>query len=217
MWIGVDHREEGKRIWYGKQLFPDLKVCQFDIADVIVENKGKTLAIEIKTMKDLRDSTFDGRLTEQPIKMLEKFDYRAVFIIGGYQEYITETDDTTLTEEMYNGKIASLGLKYQVMPVTVDDEKHLWRMIRSWAYRLEIAGDPVQKPVVLPPKTDDIHARMLAVIPNLGVDKAMAILDKFYFWDLPLVEEKELLEIKGIGKVFAKRIKEICKYNLGDE
>ena len=176
------------------------------VGDVLVEFNGKYLCIERKTMKDFRDSTFDGRLAEQPVNMAKEYDYRVVFIVGTYEEYYIETEDETFTEEMYNGKIASLGLKYTVPPVTVNSDKHFWRMVRSWAYRLEIAGEPLVTPTILPPKSRDPHVMMLRCIDGIGEDTAIRILEMFEWDELKEATVDDLMMVKGIGKAYAERI-----------
>lgn len=205
--VWIDNREERRVIRLGKKEFPDAKVTQLPVGDVVIEKDGKYICIEHKEGNDYNASIKDNRLTLQPINMAQKFDYNFVFIEGGYTDIIQQSDYNNMTEEMYNGKIASLALKYCVPPITVDNTNHFWRMVKAFSKRLEEAGEPLTKPILLPNKHDNLETRMLMCLEGLGEERATGILKKFNFWQLPELETEELITVPGIGVKFAEKIK----------
>ena len=207
----VDNREDPQFIQKGKKIFPNLMVTQLNTGDVIIEDNGKYVCIEHKEGADFEASIKDKRLSVQPINMVQNFDYSFVFIEGGYLDIIQQNEYSNLMEESYNGKIASLAMKYITPPITMDDSNHFWRMAKVFGKRLEVAGQPLEKPIILPNKQDILEVRMLMCIPGMGKEKASAILNKFDFWSLPEVQVDELMEVKGIGQSYANKIKENCK------
>ena len=203
----VDNREDPRFIQKGKKIFPNLMVTQLNTGDVIIEDNGKYVCIEHKEGADFEASIKDKRLSVQPINMVQNFDYSFVFIEGGYLDIIQQNEYSNLMEESYNGKIASLAMKYITPPITVDDSNHFWRMAKVFGKRLEVAGEPLTKPIILPNKNNTLEMRMMMCFKGMGEKKASEILKKFDFWSLPEVTTEELMSIKGIGEIYANKIK----------
>lgn len=207
MRIWADNREDTKTLKKGKKVFPNMKITQLPVGDVVIENGGKYLCVEHKEGNDFNASIKDQRLTSQPIGMLDKFDYNFVFVEGTYSDMIQQCDFSSLTEQMYNGKISSLALKYVVPPITVDNTGHFWRMLESFAKKLKYAGEPLTKPIILPNKHDNLETRMMMCFKGLAVERASSILKKFDFWELPNISEDDLMTVPGIGEKYANSIK----------
>jgi len=211
MRIWADNREDNRFLKKGKKIFPNMMITTLERGDFIIENNGKYLCCEHKRGDDFNASIKDKRLQAQPINMIEGFDYNFVFVEGGYQDIIQNYELPFFTEKMYNGKIASLAMKYVVPPITVDDGNHFWNMLKSFSERLAVAGEPLTKPIILPNKHDKLETRMLMCIHNMGESRATKILEKFDFWSLPEVSKEELMEIKGIGEKYAEIINNSCR------
>jgi len=211
MRIWIDNREDNRFIRIGKEHYPNAMIAQLPKGDIVVENKGKWMCIEHKGIEDFRASTIDKRLSSQPIKMTESFDYNFVFVVGSYEDMDIAFGGEGFTEKHYNGKIASLALKYVVPPITVVNDAHCWRMIDSFIERLKEAGKPLVKPIIMENVDDNVYVRMLSQIENLGPTRARLILDEIPFWELPFTTKEELMEIKGIGEKFAETIVKVSR------
>ena len=80
-------------------------------------------------------------------------------------------------------------------------------MAKVFGKRLEVAGEPLTKPIILPNKNNTLEMRMMMCFQGMGEKKAVEILKKFDFWSLPEVTTEELMSIKGIGEIYANKIK----------
>lgn len=204
--LRVDTREQDDVIMVGKEMFPDLKVEMLDVGDVVYENGGKSFCVERKCIFDFVDSTRDGRLVSQPMKMIENYDYNYIVIVGSFMTLSIDERYANFTQKQYLGKVASLNMKYRMPTITVEDDFQFWELIGRFIAKLPEAGKPLVKPTIVNPNSDDTHVSMLCCIPGVGESKARLILDEFEFWDLPEVSKEELMEIKGIGNGFAEKI-----------
>lgn len=198
----LDNREPLSIQRTGKEFFPDLKIVTLPVGDVVAGN----ILVERKEVADFASSITDGRYRNQSCNMVEKANQGAhcyEIIQGNFKEY-EASGYCSISRKAFRGAIASLCERHKIQVLQVDDEVDFWIQIDRL---IEKYNDerPVQRVDVIP-NGSTIQEKMLKCVPGISDVHAKAILEVFTLQELIEIDEKELLEVGGIGPKRAKSI-----------
>ncbi|MFX1298470.1 MAG: DEAD/DEAH box helicase [Promethearchaeota archaeon] len=211
--ITVDHRESSSSIV--KELISSgfkIKLAQLPVADYLI---GSRILIERKTCEDFSKSIIDGRLFKE-IKELKQNSTHPLLLIEGEDLYTA----STLKSESIRGAYLSIILDFKIPIILTKNGKESAIFFKTIAKR-ERKQEEGKKNVRTrieksPQKTSEIQEFIVAGIPGIDTIRAKNLLYKLETVEAIFsAEEKELVEVEGIGKKLANRINKILrvKYN----
>jgi ERCC4-type nuclease len=207
--IFVDNRESSKFYRLGYKLYPKYSYhyVKLNTFDVIIGNEGQ-IGIEIKRKGDLPSSLVDKRYKNQLKKMAEFREQHGThcyyMIQGTYLDLIKTERYPWLTKKIYYGILASISENADMKIIPVDNDEMIWTAIDRLIYKYN--NKTPLKHVDVIPNGSTIQEKMLKCIPGISDVHAKAILEVFTLNDLIEIDEKELLEVGGIGPKRASSI-----------
>ncbi len=187
-----------------------LETSKLDLGDYSV---SKDLLVERKTVSDFVNSLVDGRLFEQAISMRNLYRHPVIIVEG--EDFTTERN---VSEESLYGAIAALiGMSIAVLRTRSPEETA--KVIKALAKREQLEK---RKGISLKRRPSSSEAEelinVLTSIRGVGVEIAKAILRRLGSLEKVFtVDEKELLEIEGVGKVLARRIRELATRKYSED
>ncbi len=178
--------------------------------DVSISHNDKTIGIEIKREADFTNSLHSGRLSNQIVNMAELFDM-SFLIVENWHPFLGDNDDEyTLADKVRKHELTIRTLNRRLITYETKNQNETIDLIS------EIIGDLTsgklfrvkRKAVCIEIDTPSIV--MLASLPNVGIERATAILNRFL---TPLnafskIDEWETLKI-GLTADRIDKIKEI--------
>jgi Fanconi anemia group M protein len=197
--IIYDYREKGLIVNLLNERFKARRE-KLDVGDFIISEE---IGIERKTASDFEQSVIDGRLFQQAEKLKEHFEKPLIVIIGN--------DFKRLSKNALKGALISLIVDYSVPIVFLNDDLELAEFISTVVER---EGKPPNlKKINFRKKGDDFKEQQLNVVeslPGVGPALARSLIERFKtIKNLFEADEKGLREVEGIGKVKAKKIKDL--------
>lgn len=184
--------------------------------DVFWRARGEWWGVQRKEIKDFIASIQDGRLARE-VAMMKPLPI-AVVVIEGRIKWSTDgvlmvgNWSTSVTRAQYEGMIMSLMSK-QVHVVHTQDTRDTARWTRQfaqWSTKARHASLD-RRPGPVSPwghiSDEDWAVHFLQGIDGLGSEKARAVVK--HFGKVPIaweVTEQELMAVKGIGKVLARKM-----------
>jgi len=208
--ILVDYRERNcSVIDQLKDLGVLVKPIDLKVGDYIASER---VAIERKSCEDFINSIIDGRIFKQAEELKENFSKPILLIEGNYfQERINEN--------AVKSAIASIVLDFEIPIIMTKTEEETAKTIFWLAKREQtIAKRGVGISGRKKPKTlKQLQEHLISGLPGISTVLSKRILQDFRtiknFVD---ANESELLKVKGVGKVLAKRIHEILNEEYGE-
>ena len=193
--------------------------------DVLISSRHHKLGIQRKVFPDdLIASIGDGRLSDQLTKMAS-LDRACVILIG----YPAWTRDGELVHKSYGGRqwsfdtiwgtVASIGLEAGVATMWVRDEGEfidLIGVLDKWNRKekhstTRTRSRPKAKGWGMSEEIRQAH--FLQGLPDVGPELAERVIAHFgripMRWD---VSEKEMMEVKGVGKVTVEKMKGMVSF-----
>ena len=158
------------------------------------------ICIERKEMRDFMSSMRDGRLLIQVQNMMDNYPHNYLIISGRF----SKRDKYKIKN--YLGMLVSISVRTPVKILHVKDDYELIYVVKKIIEK-STDGKDFHRTVMRKAHAESPQLTMLCSIPGVGKKAAKLILDKFdSIGQLSQVSEKEITEIKGVGKVTAKKI-----------
>jgi ERCC4-related helicase len=207
--IIVDHREYRSNVvknlsYKGISIEPQ----QLDIGDYILSSR---IGVERKEVDDFLNSLIDGKLFKQ-LTLLRDAYSRPLLILEGDNLFAKRN----INHNAIYGALASITVDYGISILTTKDPSETADLLNVIAKREQ---KEEKKPVAIRGKKNQMSLRerqqfIIEGLPNVSSVIAKRLLNHFgSIKDIANAEEKELLEIKGIGKNIANDIIKLLKTN----
>ncbi|MBW9222942.1 DEAD/DEAH box helicase [Methanothermococcus sp. SCGC AD-155-K20] len=196
--IIVDHREK----IIGRYLYNrvELEFKNLDIGDYILSDR---VVVERKTSEDFEDSIIDKRLFRQ-LRELKKYE-RPILIIEG-DKYIR------LSEKVIKGAIISIILDYNIPVMFSNNIEETVDILLKLSEREQLQKKRTVE-IRTGKKPMSLRERQRFIVesfPDIGPITAENLLIKFNtVKNIVNAPEEKLMEVEGIGKITAKKIKEV--------
>lgn len=171
--------------------------------DYIVNDE---IVIERKTTLDFVQSIIDGRLFKQIAWMKRLFDFAAVIIEG--KDLYTSMD---IHPHAVKGALISLALAWQIPVLFSDDKEDTALLLWLLGSQNETMGHEFShRPGRRPKKIRKRQLYVLQGLPQVGPVLATQLLNRFGTVEKVIAApEEELMQIPRLGKVKARRIREL--------
>ncbi len=212
--IVVDHRESSSSLV--KELVSsgfNIKLAQLPVADYRI---GPRVLVERKTTQDFSKSIIDGRLLKE-IKELKQNCTHPLVLIEGQDLYSA----SALNSEAIRGAFISIMLDFKIPIVIAKDGKETAKFFKTIARReMEKLKGKKIIPTRLektPQKRSEVQQFVVAGLPGVDTVRAKNLLKKLKtLEDIFTAEEEELLNVEGIGKKLAERIRKLITAKYRD-
>jgi len=211
--IVVDQRESSSSLI--KELVSagyKIKSAQLPVADYRL---GSRVLVERKTTQDFSKSIIDGRLFKE-VSELKKNSTHPLLLIEGEDLYTT----SSLKPEAIRGACISIMLDFNIPIIFAKNGKEAAKFFKTIARReMEKANGKKVIPTRIektPQQQSEIQEFVIAGLPGVNTIRAKNLLRKLKTLEnIFTAEEEELLEVEGIGKKLAERIRKLilAKYN----
>jgi len=211
--IIVDERERGSQVVVElSNLGASLQFDTIEVGDYIL---SEDIAVERKTSKDFASSIVDGRLFEQA-KQLKDTYFNPVLLLEG-SDLLTESG---LHPNALRGALISIMFDYGIpilqVPTPQEAAMYLFRIAQR--EQVERKKFPRVRETKKPSSIRESQLYLLSGLPNVEKTTAEKMLKKF---GSPLKvfnkSAAELMEVEGIGKVKANKIREILTKETEEE
>jgi len=184
----------------------DIKLDEqtLEVGDFVLSEE---VCVERKTVKDFVESIIDGRLFSQVLNLKQQYS-RPIIIIEKRKE-----DVERITLNSFYGALASLVSDFNIPVIITETSSETVFLLYSIAKReqLEKKRSIKIREGIKPVNMREIQRYILAGVPGISVILAERLLEKFgTLQRIFNANEKELMEVKGIGEVIAKRIRDIA-------
>lgn len=211
--LEIDHRElsPGKEnILASYADYFDIRFTHLPVGDYVINNN---IIIERKTLTDFVASIKEGRIFRQAYSIagLKK---HAVFILEGRSYTLA---DSNMKREAIMGVLIHLSVVLGIPVIRSIDLNETLYLIKSIARQTNNKSD-INKVYTLPKKskrsgvTNKQKIKLLQMIPGLGTEKSVALLEKFgSIKKIALAKPSKLTEVKGIGKKLAENISAVLQ------
>lgn len=220
----IDSREKSEVKKLGLKKFKnDSRIETLLTGDVLVNG----CCIERKRIDDLISSVIDKRLKKQLFKMAA-YEF-AVIIIEGELEYLRNSDPRyrKYDQKWLDGLCFSIMLNYGIFVYQVKTNTKFWGAVERCKFKSEHKKH-IENSKIYTPKISAINKKrpdlsmLCASIEGISETKGLLILEKYTPYELYHVSVEQLLEIKGVGPVMARRIKTEFKtplpnHGIGDK
>lgn len=202
--ITVDVREQNGRVVMelARQGFT-IRTETLSSGDYVI---SEDMAVERKSTHDFLESLMDGRLFSQA-KVLSRDYPNPIMIIEGGSLH----GKRNINEKAIYGALASLVSDFRITVFRAEDEKETAGILMALSKRRTKgkANSSVRKDKQSM-STGDTKRYVLEGLPNISATMAERLLEHFgSVRKVFLADEKELMEVKGIGPSTAKKITEI--------
>lgn len=222
MKLEIDIREKTSRKESAYQFFInkdyDVSVRQLAVGDYVFDKK---IAFEWKTASDMIQSIMDGRVFKQA-KRMRQYPYSYIIVVGNVFEEIKarysdwenphyaryrKKGQKTFSVNNYIGGLASLYEQDKV--IHVENEHQAFTLMYYMSQNI-LKKDKQAKAVDTPVcKMTDAVSTFLCCIDGVSVKTALLIKNHLKIetlQDLLNISYKDLIGIKGVGKVTAEKV-----------
>jgi len=193
---------------YLEDLSAVVKVLPLKVGDFICSER---VCVERKTGNDFISSIVDGRLFQQAEELRDNFTKPIILVEGDYYA-------GGMNENAIKAALASVVLDYEIPVIMTKDEEETARTIFWLAKREQIISNVEVgiKGEKKPKQLKDLQEHVISGLPKVSVVLSKRILKKFKtIRNFANANEKELIEVDGIGKVLAKRLHELLNKEYG--
>ncbi len=187
---------------YLKDLGAVVKVLPLKVGDFICSER---VCVERKTGNDFISSIVDGRLFQQAEELRDNFSKPVMIVEGDYCI-------GGMNENAIKAALSSIILNYEIPVIMTKDEKDTAKTIFWLAKREQIISNVGVgiKGEKKPKKLEDLQEHVISGLPGVSVIISKRILKKFNtIRNFVNANEKQMIEVDGIGKVLAKRLHEL--------
>ncbi len=204
--VTIDVREQNSKV-VRELARNDIKIntSRLSVGDYIISEET---AVERKSVDDFLESLMDGRLFDQAKKISQNYQHPVVILEGtGLHER------RNISEKAIYGALASLAVDFNIPVITSKDEEETASLLKSMLMRKERKKGSYSLRKDKTTFSDrDTKKFILEGLPNVSGTLADRLLE--HFGSVRAVfeaSEKELKEVKGIGKSTAEKILEIIE------
>ena len=204
--IEVDHREKNSLVVSELiKLGFEISWAQLPVADYIVNG----VAIERKTISDLKSSVIDKRIISQLLE-LKQYERKFLLVEGILKE---DLYNSGMHENAFRGFLLSVALDFEVPIIFTYDEKDTAKYISVLARKKEKGLQGIRASKILLSKEEQIQF-ILEGFPNVGAVKAKKLIEKFgSLFNIFNASVEELAEVLGKR---AGEFKELVDYRKLD-
>jgi len=207
--IIVDHREYRSNVvrnltYKGASVEPS----QLDVGDYILSSR---IGVERKKVDDFLESLIDGKLFKQIAQLRDAYS-RPVLILEG-EDLLTKRN---INHNAIFGSLASITVDFGIPILNTKDSSETADLLKIIAQReqkedkksIAIRGDKIQM------SNRERQQFIIEGLPNVSAVIAKRLLSHFgSIKGISNASEKELLEVKGVGKNIARDITNIINAN----
>jgi len=188
--IEVDHREKNSLVVSELvKLGFEISWAQLPVADYIVNG----VAIERKTISDLKSSVIDKRIISQLLE-LKQYERKFLLVEGILKE---DLYNSGMHENAFRGFLLSVALDFEVPIIFTYDEKDTAKYISVLARKKEKGLQGIRASKILLSKEEQIQF-ILEGFPNVGAVKAKKLIEKFgSLFNIFNASVEELAEVLG--------------------
>jgi Fanconi anemia group M protein len=193
---------------YLEDLGAVVKVLPLKVGDFICSER---VCVERKTGNDFISSIVDGRLFQQAEELRDNFTKPIILVEGDYYA-------GGMNENAIKSALASIILNYEIPIIMTKNEEETARTIFWLAKREQIISNVGVgiKGEKKPKKLKDLQEHVVSGLPGVSVVLSERILKKFKtIKNFANANEKEFIEVEGIGKVLAKRLHDLLNKEYG--
>ena len=201
--IIFDSRESKSLVISGLMQKAELEERVLETGDFLLSDR---VVCERKTVQDFAKSISDGRLFEQVCRMKNEFPV-ALLIIEGSGIY-----SSNLKPQAIRGAIASIAVDFGIPIIWTRSPSETAEMLYSIAHREQISsGRDVRVRCGKKPKTvRHMQKYLVSSLPGIDYCRADSLLKHFKCPEfLFTASEKELRQVKGIGRELARKMREV--------
>lgn len=180
-----------------------------DIGDFIL---SEDVCVERKTFKDFVDSIIDGRLFSQLIQMKQRYIRPILLLENGSQS-------DRIAQNAFFGALASVVTDFGLPLVTTQSTEESALLLYTIAKREQTEKKKSvkiregEKPINI----REVQKYVLAGIPSVSSVLASRLLEKFgTLQKIFNSSEEDLMQVKGIGEVIARKIREVVTTNYNE-
>lgn len=186
----------------------ELKTMKLDVADYVVSDD---MAVERKTIADFNASLIDGKrnLFSQLLDLSKTYK-KPVLIIEGDENLASGQ----MHENSIRGALLSIEIDFGVSIFYTKNEDETALLLKMMAKKEQTGGKKMVNPHGKKPAktTHEQQEYILSSISGVGPNAAQLLLYEFgSLNNIFNATEEELCRVKGIGKVTAKRIREVVE------
>ncbi|MBU0466415.1 MAG: hypothetical protein KJ718_04980 [Nanoarchaeota archaeon] len=189
--ITIDHREKNSLIpTFLEEKGFQIEWKQLPVADYIIKN----IAIERKTISDLKSSIVNKRIIQQLLE-LKQYPKHFLLVEGILDEDLYSSSG--LHENALRGFLLSVALDYQVPIIFTHNEEDTAKYISVLAKKTDKPKSSIRASKLFKSREEQLQF-ILEGFPNLGSVKAKALIKKFKSLNnIFNASESELEEILG--------------------
>ena len=203
--ILCDHREKDNAVVKALiDMNNPVRLVQLQSADYVV---GSSVGVELKKVDDFVNSLLDGRLLAQVQELCEQFEKPIVIVEGEEDIYSVRR----VHPNAIRGALASIAIGFAVPILYTKDSQDTAAFLATMAKREQQKGhSPYAKHSAKPQTSLAEQEFIVESLPLVGPTAAKNLLLHFGSVEKIMVaSEKELLEVVGIGKTIAARIRDV--------
>ncbi len=200
----VDYRERKSLVVEFLKDRCQIEEKSLDVGDYIISDR---VGIERKTTQDFVSSILDGRLFEQLRNLKDNFE-SPILIVEGNGLYANEN----VNPNAIRGALASVALDFSIPIIWSRTPRETSEYIFLLAKREQFKeGRTIRLRVEKKPKSiKELQEYLVAGLPGIDSVKAKALLKHFKCPEFVFTaSEKELRQVRGIGKELAKKIRRV--------
>ncbi len=199
--IIVDDRERLMlRVFH--ELNEKVEVKRLDIGDFVIGN----VCVERKTIRDFVNSIIDKRLFTQ-IDLMKKNYEKQILIVEGEGDIYSQRN---VHPNAIRGAIASIAIDFGVPIIRTSSPIETAKMLIAIDRRISKESKEVSLHKRKPISENELQVYIVSSLPEVGTLLAKNLLKKYRsIKRIFNLNEKELMEVEGIGKRKAKKIYEI--------
>ncbi|MFH1802236.1 MAG: ERCC4 domain-containing protein [archaeon] len=188
--ITIDHREKNSLIpAFLEEKGFQIEWKQLPVADYIIKN----IAIERKTVSDLKSSIVNKRIFSQLLE-LKQYPKHFLLVEGILDESMYKGG---IHENAFRGFLLSIALDYQVPIIFTHDEADTAKYISVLAKKIDKPESSIRATKLFKSKKDQLQF-ILEGFPNIGGTKAKALIKKYKtLSNIFQASEEDLEEILG--------------------
>ncbi len=171
------------------------------------------ITVERKTTGDFIVSIIDGRLFKQAYQLAEHTQ-RPIILVEGKSYHDVDMD---FSIEAIKGALITLAQTFHIPVLRTKDEKDTaWYLNQMFEQRCRVGQNKGCLFGYKGKKIETQKLHLLRTLPGVGSKAAKELLKHFEsITDIVNASEKDLMNINGIGKITAKKIKNVIEEELG--
>ena len=184
-----------------ERLGAEISFVRLPVGDFVASDRA---CVERKTASDFESSVIDGRLFTQAKELKENFASPIIVVVGREFE--------RLHGNAVRGALIALAVDYKIPVFFVETEEELGSLVFALGFKEQLQS-PHELKIQFSKKGLSLSQQqrlLVESLPMIGPKNALSLLEHFKSIEkLVAASEKELQEVKGIGKERAKQIRAV--------